>query len=103
MKSLEEEQRLLHLQVLYRLDLDIVQWLRAELDPLEVNVLEVNATDIAVPGCPVVELKSMLVCSCSHLSGTWESFRHVCGSVLASDRDVEVVQDMEGLYDCIKS
>ena len=102
MKSSVEEQRLFYLQELYRLDLYVIQWLRTELDLLEVDVLEVNAADTTVPGSSVVDLKSVLIGSCSHLSGTWKSFRHICSSVLTADRDVEIVQDMKGLYDSIE-
>ena len=94
---------LLHPDHCHRLLLDIVERVGLELDLLEVDVHEVDATDVAVPCCPIVQLHGFQVCSCSELCRAWESLRDVLLEVLATDRDVEVVQDVEGLDHCVEA
>ena len=47
-------EKLLHPDHGHRLLLDVVEWVGLELDSLEVDVHEIDAADVAVPGCPVV-------------------------------------------------
>ena len=94
---------LLHPDHGHRLLLDVVERVGLELDFLEVDVHEVDATDVAVPCCPVVQPHGFQVCSRSELSRAWQAFRDICLHVLAADRDVEVVQDVEGLDDCVEA
>ena len=46
----------------HRLLLNVIERVGLELDLLEVYVHEVNAADVAVPGCPVVQFHGLQVC-----------------------------------------
>ena len=54
--------QLLYLQEFDRLDVDLVKRLGNEFHLLEIDGLEVDASDAAVPCSPVVESEGMLVC-----------------------------------------
>ena len=77
--------------------------MRLELHLMEIYVHQVDTADIAVPCGPVVELHRLQVGSSSELCCARKTFRNVCLNVLLSDRNVEVVQDMECLHYCVES
>ena len=70
---------------------------------MEIDIVKINASDVAVPCCPVIELHGLLIGDSSKLSRTWKSLRDVCSQMLATDRNIKVVQDMEGLHDSFKA
>ena len=82
----EVERKLLHSYHRYRLLLNVVERVALELDLLEVDVHEVNAADVAVPCCSVIELHSLEVGCSSELCRAWETLRDVLLQVLAADR-----------------
>ena len=94
---------LLDFQEFDRLDVDLVKRLRNEFHLLEIDGLEVDASDAAVPCSPVVESEGVLVGSGSHLSRTWETFWNISPYMLRADWNVKVVQDVEGLNCRVKS
>ena len=94
---------LLDLYYFNRLFLNIIQRMGLVLYLMEIDIHQVDAADIAVPCCPVVEFHRLQVCRSGELCSTWHSCRNLRSYMLASDRNVEVVQDMEGLDYCVKS
>ena len=70
---------------------------------MEVDIHKVYASDIAVPCGSVIQLHCLQVCCGSELGRTRHSLRDLGLDMLTSDRDVEVVQDMEGLHYSIES
>ena len=86
-----------------RLHLGLVEWVRLELHFVEVDGHEVNASDIAVPCCTIVEFKCILICRRCELCGTRQTLWNISHCVLASDRNVKVVQDVECLSDGLES
>ena len=80
------------------MDLRFVERVRLVFDAMKVNVHQVDASDVAVPCCAVVEFHGSLVCDSCELGRAWKALRDVCHSVLAADRDIEVIQDMECLH-----
>ena len=94
---------LLDLYYFNRLFLNIIQRVGLVLHLMEVDIHQVDAAYIAVPCSPVVEFHRLEVCRSGELCCTWHSCRDFRSNMLASDRNVEVVQDMEGLYNSVKS
>ena len=89
--------QLLYLQEFDRLDVYLVKRLGNEFHLLEIDSLEIDASDAAVPCSPVVESEGMLVCRSSYLGSAWKTFGNVCPYMLRADRNIKVIQDMEGL------
>ena len=76
----------------------LVERVRLVFDAVEVNVHQVDASDVAVPCSAIVELHGCLVCDSGELCRAWKTFWDVGHSVLAADWNIKVVQDMECLY-----
>ena len=74
--------QLLYLQEFDRLDVNLVKRLGNEFHLLEIDGLEVDASDAAVPCSPVVESEGMLVCRSSYLGSAWKTFRNVSSYML---------------------
>ena len=87
----------------YRLLLYRIKRMRLELDLMEVDIHQIDAADIAVPGCPVIQLHGLEVSRSSKLCGTRHTLRYISLQMLTADRNIEIVQDMEGLHDSIES
>ena len=88
---------------LYRLHLVLVKRMRLILYSVEVNAHQVDASDVAVPCCAVVELHGSLVGSSSELCRAWEILWNFSHRMLASDRNVKVVQYVECLHNCLEA
>ena len=88
---------LLHMNHLHRLHLLRVERMRLVLHFREIDIHKIYAAYVAVPCCPVVELHGREICGSSELGRTREILRNLIHRVLAADRDIEIVQDMEGL------
>ena len=94
---------LIHFYELNRLYRNIVKRLRSIFHFLEIDVFEVDASDIAVPCCSVIESKSILIGCCCHLCCAWQSFRNVGFCMLTTDWNIKIIQDVKGLDNCIKA
>ena len=92
------------LQNLHRLHTALIQ--RADLifALFEVYPLELHATDIRIPGSPIVEFHPLLVYRHSKLGGTWKPFRGNTFRMLRADGYVELIEEMKAhLPEGIKS
>ena len=87
----------LHANHFYRLHLAVVKRSGAVLDLAEVNGFQVDAANVLVPGGAVVQLERREVGRRSELSRTRKIGRSHTLAMLRTDRNVEVIQDVEGL------
>ena len=94
---------LMYPYILNRLYIALVQWVRLIFNFMEINIDQVNTSDITVPCSTIIQLHRLEVCCCSELRSAWQALRYLSAHMLASDRDIEVVQNVEGLSHCFKT
>ena len=96
-----------YLHILDRLLLNCIKRMRLVLDIMEIDVQEIYTAYIAVPGSPVIKFHRGLVGHCSELSRARKPFRNILACMLCSDRNIEIVENMEclnhGVKACIKN
>jgi hypothetical protein len=69
---------LMHLHHLNRLDLSVIKRMRLEFDAVEVDIHQVDASDVVVPCSALVELHCSLISDSSKLRCTWKTFGDLC-------------------------
>ena len=94
---------LMYPYILNRLYIALVQWMRLIFNLMEINIDQVNTSDITVPCSTIIQLHRLEVCCSSELRSAWQALRYLCTHMLTSDWNIKIVQNVEGLSHSFKT